>query len=209
MEKGLKDIHVTLLPLTMSMRGIAEEENLPTGAPRVGFDYFQHVTVSKGLIEGIPHGSAGKESSCKAGDIANLCSIPRSRRSPREGNDNPLQYSCLENPMDRGAQQAVCGVSRVGCDWAEQREREWVGLTLAFILLLRIIYWTSTMCRYQWFTGVQKQIVHTPSPDGAHRLSSSLLKRTGNVLSCRHDSTSGDISSLMWQEFRPHTTMHF
>ena len=107
MEKGLKDIHVTLLPLTMSMRGIAEEENLPTGAPRVGFDYFQHVTVSKGLIEGIPHGSAGKESSCKAGDIANLCSIPRSRRSPREGNDNPLQYSCLENPMDRGAQQAV------------------------------------------------------------------------------------------------------
>ena len=113
MEKGLKDIHVTLLPLTMSMRGIAEEENLPTGAPRVGFDYFQHVTVSKGLIEGIPHGSAGKESSCKAGDIANLCSIPRSRRSPREGNDNLLQFSCVGNPMDRGAWWAtVHGVTK-------------------------------------------------------------------------------------------------
>ena len=113
MEKGLKDIHVTSLLLTMSMRGIAEEENLPTGASRAGFDYFQHVAVSSGLIEGFPNGSAGKESSCNAGDIGNLHSIPRSRRSPREGNDNPTQYSSLENPMDRGAQQAtVCGVSK-------------------------------------------------------------------------------------------------
>ena len=44
-------------------------------------------------------GSDGKESACNAG---NLGSIPVSRRSPGEGNDNPLQYSCLGNPMDRG-----------------------------------------------------------------------------------------------------------
>ena len=47
---------------------------------------------------GFPGGSDGKESACNAG---NLGSIPGSGRSPGEGNGNPLQYSCLENPMDR------------------------------------------------------------------------------------------------------------
>ena len=45
-------------------------------------------------------GSDGKESACYAGDT-NL--IPRLGISPGEGNGNPLQYSCLESPMDRGA----------------------------------------------------------------------------------------------------------
>ena len=49
-----------------------------------------------------PGSSAGKESSHNAGDL-NL--IPGSRRSPGEGNGYPLQYSCLENSMDRGAWQ--------------------------------------------------------------------------------------------------------
>ena len=41
--------------------------------------------------------------------------IPGLEKSPGEGNGNPLQYSCLENPMDRGSQQAtVRGVTRVG-----------------------------------------------------------------------------------------------
>ena len=43
---------------------------------------------------------SGKESACNAGDMR---SIPGSERSPGEGNGNPLQYSCLENPMDRRA----------------------------------------------------------------------------------------------------------
>ena len=50
-------------------------------------------------ILGFPGGSEGKESACKAGEIA---SIPESRRSPGKGHGNPLQYSCLENLMDRG-----------------------------------------------------------------------------------------------------------
>ena len=49
-------------------------------------------------------GSDGKESVCSAGDPG---SIPVSGRSPGEGNGNPLQLSCLENPMDRGAWQAT------------------------------------------------------------------------------------------------------
>ena len=45
-----------------------------------------------------PVGSDGEESACSAED---LCFIPGLERSPGEGNGNPLQYSCLENPMDR------------------------------------------------------------------------------------------------------------
>ena len=66
----------------------------------------------KGLV--FPHSSVGKESTCNAGDPG---SIPGSARSPGEGNGNPLQYSCLENPMDRGAWQAtVHGVTSVRRD---------------------------------------------------------------------------------------------
>jgi len=52
-----------------------------------------------------------KESACNAGDLG---SIPGSERSPGKGNGNPLQYSCLEKPMDRGAWWAtVHGIARV------------------------------------------------------------------------------------------------
>ena len=58
------------------------------------------------------YSSVSKESACNAGDPS---SIPGTGRSPGEGNVNPLQYSCLENLMDRGAWQAtVRGVTRVG-----------------------------------------------------------------------------------------------
>ena len=56
---------------------------------------------------GFPDGSAGKESACNAGDTGDVGSIPGSGRSPEEGNGNLLQYSCLENPMDRGAWRAT------------------------------------------------------------------------------------------------------
>ena len=49
---------------------------------------------------GFPGGSDGKESACNAGDLG---SIPELGRSPGGGRGDPLQYSCLENPMDRGA----------------------------------------------------------------------------------------------------------
>ena len=60
------------------------------------------VTVGCFLTGG--SGSDGKESACKAGDLG---LIPRLGRAPGEGNDNLLQYSCLENPMDRGGWQAT------------------------------------------------------------------------------------------------------
>ena len=54
------------------------------------------------LFRGFSGSLAGKESACNAGDPG---LIPESGRSPGGRNDNPLQYSCLENPMDRGAWQ--------------------------------------------------------------------------------------------------------
>ena len=59
---------------------------------------------------GFPGGSDGKASACNVGDVG---SIPGLGRSPGGGNGNPLQYSCLENPMDRGVRQTTLhGVGR-------------------------------------------------------------------------------------------------
>ena len=59
---------------------------------------------------GFPHSSVGKESACDAGDPG---LIPGLGRFPGKGNGNPLQYSCMENPMDGGAWQVtVSGVAK-------------------------------------------------------------------------------------------------
>ena len=60
--------------------------------------------ISKNDVMGFPGSSDGKESAC---NLADQGSIPGSGSSPGEENGNPLQYSCLENSMDRGAWQAT------------------------------------------------------------------------------------------------------
>ena len=64
-----------------------------------------------------PNDSAGKEATCNAGDTGNVGLIPGSGGSPGEGNGNPLQHSCLENPRDRGAT-----VQRVAKSWTRLRD---------------------------------------------------------------------------------------
>ena len=66
---------------------------------------------------GFPGGSEVKASASNAGDPG---SVPGSGRFPGEGNGNPLQYSCLENLMDRGAWQAT--VHGVAKSWARLRD---------------------------------------------------------------------------------------
>ena len=56
---------------------------------------------------GFPCGSVVKNPPANAGDTGVLGSVPGLGRTPGEGNGNPLQYSCLENPMDRGAWCAI------------------------------------------------------------------------------------------------------
>ena len=56
---------------------------------------------------GFPGDASGKELAASAGDTRDMGLIPGSGRSPKGGHGNPLQYSCLGNPMDRGAWQAT------------------------------------------------------------------------------------------------------
>ena len=63
-----------------------------------------HMSFLVRCLKVFPGGSDGKESACNVGDLG---SIPRLGRSPGEGNGSLLQYSCLENSMDRGAWQAT------------------------------------------------------------------------------------------------------
>ena len=90
----------------------------------------------KSLVSSItpPHSSVAEESACSSGYLG---SIPRSGRFHGEGNGNPLQYSWLENPMDRGAWQAtVHGVSRVRHDLATKSHHH---LPSAHISLLGLL----------------------------------------------------------------------
>ena len=77
---------------------------------------YTYIILKLFSIMGFPHSSVGKESGCNTGDPG---LIPGLGRYPGERNGNPLQDSCLENPMDRGAWRAtVHGVARVGYDLA-------------------------------------------------------------------------------------------
>ena len=67
-------------------------------------DWLEKEQATLPVFLGFPGGSDGKESACNAGDLG---STPGLGRSPGEGNGNPLQYSCLETSMNRGAWQAT------------------------------------------------------------------------------------------------------
>ena len=73
-----------------------------------------HLDISR-VSRDFSGGSGGKESACNAGATGDTNLIPGSGRSPGEGNGNPLQYSCLENPMQRGTCPAT--VHRVLKSW--------------------------------------------------------------------------------------------
>ena len=87
-----------------------------TGTWEKGFRLgFWLILIAYAIWKGFPPSSVSKESACNAEDMG---SIPGSGRSPGEGNGNPIQYSWLENSMDRGTLRAtVHGVARVGHDW--------------------------------------------------------------------------------------------
>ena len=82
---------------------------------------------------GFPGGSEVKASACNEGD---LDSIPGSGRSPGEGNGNPLQYSCLENPMDVGAWWAT--VHGVAKSWTRLSD-----FTFTFYITIQIYFYIT------------------------------------------------------------------
>ena len=92
---------------------------------KLKLQYFGHLmgqtdSFEKALME-LPWWLSGTEFACNAGASGDPGLIPGSGRSPGEENNNPLQYSYLENPMDKGAWQArVHGVTRVRHDLATE-----------------------------------------------------------------------------------------
>ena len=81
---------------------------------------------------------SGKESMCNAGDTGDMGSIPGLERSPGEGHGNPLQYSCLENPMDRGDWWGTVlrvAKSRITTEATEHARTRIMAYCLYFILI--------------------------------------------------------------------------
>ena len=71
----------------------------------------ERLNNNEAVLADFPRSLISKESTCNAGDLG---LIPRLGRSPGEGNGNPLQYSCLGNPMGRGAWRAIIhGVAKM------------------------------------------------------------------------------------------------
>ena len=93
--------------LAWRVPGMGEPGGLPSlGSHRVGHDRsdLAAAAATSNLVSGLPQGLSGKDPACNAGHAV---LIPGSGRSPGGGQGNPLQCSCLNNPVDRGAWQAT------------------------------------------------------------------------------------------------------
>ena len=88
--------------------------------------YLSHC-LGKLLPSFLPGQITGKESAHNAGDARDTSLIPGSRRSPGGGNGNLFQYSCLGNPMDRGAQRATqcMGSQEWDTTWGLNNNSQW------------------------------------------------------------------------------------
>ena len=77
----------------------------------------------------------GKNTPANAGDIRDTVSVPGSGRSLGAGRGNPLQYSCLKNPMDRGARWAIVhGVAKIRRDVATKQQTSFKGKSTSHFL---------------------------------------------------------------------------
>ena len=94
------------------------------------------------IDRGFSGGSVVKKLPANAGDARDARSVPGSGRSPREGNGNPLQYSCLGNPVDRGAWWAT--VHRVTQSWTQ--------LSMHIHYLLRLLWKWSELMHVKFWT---------------------------------------------------------
>ena len=98
---------------------------------------------------------SSKESTCNSGDTGDLGSIPGSGRSPGVGNGNPLQYSCLENPMDSRSQRGGHDWSNLACTIISYVEH-------LFLFLLTIYMYSLQKC----LTSVDKESTYHAGDPG-------------------------------------------
>ena len=92
--------------------------------------------------KGFPGGSVVKNLPANAGDVRDMVSVPGSGKSPGAGQGNPLQYSCLENPTDRGAWQTM--VHRVAKSWTQLKQ---LSMHAYIYIINKILYYASWWLR--------------------------------------------------------------
>ena len=117
---GLKAATLTVglssLLVCSAQFGLASPYHYLSQSLKIYLCVHTHTHTHTHHIRGFPGGSDGKESACNAGDLG---LIPGSERSPGEGNGNPLQYSCLENSMDK---RRLVGYSPWGQSWRQMSD---------------------------------------------------------------------------------------
>ena len=112
---------------------------------------------------GFPNASSRKESTCQLADTGDLGSIPGWGRSPGEGDGSPLQYSCLENPMDGGAWRDAqsTGLQRLGhaCPWLYHHSLYTTLLVcvMVFFIVYRVVP-PSPQCTLRTFPSSPKEV---------------------------------------------------
>ena len=133
-------------------------------------------------------GSAGKESACNAGNLGSILGLGR---CPGEGNGNPLQYSCLENPMAREAWRAtVHGVARVRHNWGTN--------ILTWTSLISWLFKASGKRLYMWLYTYLSTLLKIPLIfDGSTKASDSpSLSKAGQVCSAPGLSQGVEIKAM-------------
>ena len=97
---------------------------------RLGLLFWERCILRSSVMSwGFSGGASDKEPPANAGDVKDTGSIPKSGRSPREGHGNPLQCSCLENPMNRRTWwAAVNGVTE------SRTQLKWLGMHAGYLV---------------------------------------------------------------------------
>ena len=103
----LSYLHVTIYGLHFKVHRPTYLAKVILSITDLILEWVWFISYSRQAFLGRPSSSGGKESTCNAGDAGETGLIPGSGRPPEGENVNPLQYSCLENLMDRGAWWAV------------------------------------------------------------------------------------------------------
>ena len=119
-----------------------QEMKVGSVCPKTGFSYEISYEMQRGCLRILQRKKQLKEFACYAGDTWDPGLIPRSGRSPGGGHGNALQYSCLENPMDRGAwKAAIHRVTQSGTQLKQLSTHSFIHSFIYLFIYYRIDSW--------------------------------------------------------------------
>ena len=149
---------------------------------------------------GLPSWFSGKESACSAGASGDVGSVRGSRKSPGGGNGNPLQYSCLDNPMDRGDWRAID--HRVSKHQTRLSTHAYITALQCCVSFCCTMNWISCMYTCTPFVlSLPSTLAHSAPPEhwaesslcyraASHQLLASLLHMAVYICQCHSPNSS-------------------